>query len=108
MSNQTCHWNGTNFQILPQDAQWEDVAGVYIFAGKNRDHKWVALYVGQAKSFANRIPFHERWDDAARAGATHVHACVVPAQTNRDQLESSLIATFQPSLNTQLRSGGLR
>ncbi len=35
MSSQNCLWNGTNFQILPQDSNWSEKAGVYIFAGKN-------------------------------------------------------------------------
>jgi excinuclease UvrABC nuclease subunit len=108
MSNQTCRWNGVELHILAKDANWSKSAGIYIFAGVNSNRNWVALYIGQASSFADRVPNHERWDDAVKRGATHVHACIVPTQAERDRLEESLVRAFQPPLNVHYVSGGVR
>ena len=82
-------------------ATWYDVAGIYIFAGLT-PRGWRPFYIGQAKSFQNRIPNHENWPEAARLGATHVHAMVVPLEANRDTIEAELIAACQPAINVQL------
>jgi excinuclease UvrABC nuclease subunit len=99
----TATWLSHEFQVLQHGASWNHVSGVYVFAGTNTQNQWHALYVGQAESFANRIPSHERWPEAVRAGATHVHAKAVGSAAERDALEQSLIRAYQPRLNTQLR-----
>lgn len=99
----TVTWGSYNFGIYSQAGDWADVAGIYIFSGKNQQGQWVARYIGQADSFAQRIPNHERWNDAARLGATHVHACVVKSAADRDLIEAQLISKYQPSLNTHHR-----
>lgn len=80
-----------------------EVAGLYIFAGRNSANLWVALYVGQTDSFALRIPTHERWTEAARLGATHVHAMAESQAAMRDTIEAELIGAYQPRLNVQQR-----
>jgi len=96
-------WSGHEFHVVEHDANWNDVAGVYIFSGLNSQNRWVAIYIGQTDSFRNRIPQHDQWTPAARLGATHVHAMTVPQATERDRIERLLIATYQPVLNTQLK-----
>lgn len=102
MASQYINWLQRSFQVLPKDANWLDESGVYIFTGVV-DRTWRAFYVGQADSFASRMPNHERWDEAARIGATHVHAALVSSQHERDQCEQALIKAFAPPLNTQHR-----
>jgi excinuclease UvrABC nuclease subunit len=102
MMSQTVTWLSHGFTVYAHGTSWNDDAGVYIFAGLNSQNQWVALYVGQADNFRNRIPQHEQWTRAVRLGATHVHAMVVPLAGNRDKLEEELIQAFQPQLNTQL------
>jgi len=97
----TALWLSKEFSVHSKDANWSNVGGVYVFAGVNAQNQWRAIYIGQAASFAERIPSHERWTEAARAGATHVHARTVPSASDRDALEQSLISTYKPSLNTQ-------
>jgi predicted GIY-YIG superfamily endonuclease len=63
----------------------------------------VALYIGQTDSFRDRIPGHERWDEARRAGATHVHAMVVTNSSERDRIEAELIRHYQPKMNELLK-----
>jgi len=99
----TVNWAGREFSVHQQTADWNDVEGVYIFSVLNSQNRWVAIYVGQTDSFRNRIPRHEAWNPAVQMGATHVHATVVPQVVERDRLERSLIATYQPPLNVQLR-----
>ena len=99
----TVKWLSYEFTVYTPGATWNDVAGVYIFCGVNAQNQWVALYVGQADSFRNRIPSHEQWSPAVRLGATHVHAQVVPQGATRDAIERELIEACQPYLNTQLK-----
>jgi len=101
--NTTTNWLDNEFMVLAKEAQWNNVAGIYIFAGVTPQNQWKAYYIGQADSFQNRIPSHEQWASARSLGATHVHALVVPLVANRDKLEASLIQAYQPPLNTQLK-----
>ena len=96
----TCNWAGYTFNVYnPSTTTWHDVSGIYIFAGLDRQQRWVAVYIGQATSFANRIPNHERGTEAGQLGATHIHAIVVPKGTDRDIIEAMLIRMYQPPLN---------
>lgn len=96
-------WLTHEFTISSHTAQWNNVAGIYIFAGLNQQNQWVPYYIGQADSFQDRIPSHEKWDKARSLGATHVHAKSVLQQSQRDLIERQLIQGFQPQLNTQLK-----
>lgn len=99
----TCNWNGYDFTIYDPSTTWNDVAGVYIFAGVAPNKNWNAYYVGICDSFKTRLPNHERWDEAVQLGATHIHAMPVPLQADRERIEKELIAWAQPPLNTQHR-----
>jgi len=99
----TVKWSSYEFTVYTPNTTWNDVAGVYIFSGVNAQNHWVALYVGQTDSFRTRVPSHEQWSPAVRLGATHIHAKAVPHAAMRDAIESQLIQTYQPRLNTQLR-----
>ena len=100
MSN-TINWGSHTFTIYPAaGTTWHDVGGVYIFTGQNSQGQWVALYIGKADSFQSRLGSHERWNEAPRAGGTHVHAMVVPLEANRALIEAALIQSYQPKLNT--------
>jgi excinuclease UvrABC nuclease subunit len=96
-------WLSYEFTVYQQSVQWNNVGGIYIFAGLNQQNQWVPYYIGKADSFANRIPSHEQWDKARSLGATHVHARTVEQEAERDRIEPELIRKFQPRLNTQLR-----
>ena len=96
-------WLTYEFSVHGIGATWSKVAGIYIFTGVNAQNQWVALYIGQASSFAERLPNHDRWSEAHKLGATHVHARVESLQANRDKIEKELIQAFQPRLNTQLK-----
>jgi len=94
-------WLNYEFEVARQWANWADIGGVYVFAGVNAQNQWVALYIGQADSFRNRIPQHEQWNPAAQLGATHVHALVVSQGATRDWIERQMVQTYQPPLNVQ-------
>lgn len=102
---QIVSWGGYDFTSYdPTQTNWNDVPGVYIFAGKSTDGRWWrAKYVGQTSSFATRLGpgnnNHERWPEAERKGATHVHARVVKNEIERRSLETMLIESYDPPLN---------
>ena len=104
----TCTWpigNGESLSctIYDPSTTWNKVAGIYIFAYRSGPTNWIALYVGQTDDFSSRMPSHDRWDEAVRLGASHIHALVIPLAANRDRLEKMLIQTLQPSMNVQHR-----
>ncbi len=99
----TCNWSGYDFEIYEPNTQWNDVGGIYIFTGLAANGRWTAYYIGKCESFRDRLPNHERWVEAVRFGATHVHALVVPQEANREAIEKQLIAFAGPRLNTQHR-----
>lgn len=100
--------DGYDFSVYQHDAGWNEVPGLYVFAGQNLQGQWYPLYVGQAESLAERIPRHERWAEAVQLGATHVHARVVQDATTRDAVEERLIQLYQPRLNVQLKRQSFR
>ena len=100
-------WLGYEFEIYYHDGNWNEVAGLYIFAGERLDQQgtpqWRAFYVGQTQSFGKRLPTHENWPGAALLGATHVHALVEPEAKKRALIEKALIDSYHPPLNVQLK-----
>jgi len=99
----TVTWLTYEFNVYTKAANWNDTGGIYIFTGKNAQGLWVPLYIGKADSFQSRMSSHERWDEAARAGATHVHARGVAQEATRAAVEAELIQAYQPKLNTLLK-----
>ena len=80
------------------------VAGNYAFIKQLPNGNFVPLYFGQADDLKARIPNHERWDDARRAGVTHVVAhSTQGGEAVRRAEETDLIQQWQPPLNTQQR-----
>jgi len=98
----TVTWAGYDFDVCEPTGTWNDVPGVYIFAGVKSGY-WEAIYIGQTASFKDRMPNHERWPAAKREGATHIHARVVQRLRERERIEQELISKFDPSLNVQYR-----
>lgn len=97
-------WLNHPFHICAFSGSWRDVGGIYILSGICPVNGWwLAYYIGQTDSFRNRIPLHERWNEAVLRGATHVHAMEVPQAAQRALIERALIEAYQPPLNTQLR-----
>jgi excinuclease UvrABC nuclease subunit len=103
MSGKVAWAENVEFAVCSPMASFNNVGGIYIFAGVNQANQWVPHYIGQASSLAERLSDRERWPEAQRLGATHIHAKVVQQQRDRDTLEALLIQMYQPSLNTQLK-----
>ena len=105
---QIVSWGGYDFTCYdPAQTDWNDVPGVYIFAGMSADGRWwQAKYIGQTSSFRNRLgrgnSNHEQWPEARRQGATHVHARVVQDDIERRTLEVMLVETYDPVANSHL------
>ncbi len=98
--NHAVNWLTYAFGVYQKNTSWSARAGVYIFCGLNERGLWRPYYIGQADSFIVRLPNHERWAEAVRLGATHVHAMVVLPAATRDAVEKELIRAYSPTLNT--------
>jgi hypothetical protein len=81
----------------------KDVAGNYMFV-KPVNNGWLPVYIGIAESLRDRIPGHDRWNEAAQLGATHVMSHTQSNSAKREAEEKALIAHYQPPLNTQHRT----
>ncbi|WP_140977601.1 hypothetical protein [Bradyrhizobium guangdongense] len=82
-------------------------AGNYAFVKRLPTGLYVPLYFGIADDLSARIPFHERWTDAMRAGATDVMTHTTPnGASAREAEERDLIQRWNPPLNVHHRSVG--
>lgn len=82
----------------PGDTAWPDCPGVYVFLDSTPWHERY-LYVGQTESFSERLPCHDRWEDAARLGANRISILAVSDPFERTEIEHLLIEQLQPPLN---------
>lgn len=84
------------------------VPGNYAFLKKlPNGTSYEALYIGQADNVQARLPNHERWNDALRAGATLVVAhSTQGGEAARLAEERDLIAKWNPPLNVHHRTTG--
>ena len=96
-----CFWLSYKFIVYYMQRQWNNVAGIYIFAGINSQNQWVPYYISQCDSFLNTMPSNEIWRKAQNIGATHVHAMAEYNLETRMQIEQHLIQSFKPPLNKQ-------
>jgi hypothetical protein len=79
-------------------------SGNYAFVKQLPNGNFSPLYFGQAEDLQARIPNHERWDEAKRAGATHVMAHTTQGGENvRLAEERDLIQRWNPTLNVHHR-----
>lgn len=101
MTDQTRVWwlSRHEFYVYPASSdRWNEVGGLYIFARLDPGG-WVPLYVGQTENFRNRLSHHDRWQEATRRGATHIHARTEVDREERVRIERDLIQAYQPLMN---------
>ena len=100
-------WLGYEFTVYAGNANWNEVGGLYVFVRHLVDDQgtpqWYALYVGQTRNFADRIPTHEKWLEAVRMGANQIHARTEENGLKREALEKKLIESYEPTLNLEHR-----
>ena len=94
-------WSSYEFGVYDPDTDWNDVGGIYIFAGQDSENDWIPYYIGKTNNFSKRMASHEKWSSAEWLGATHVHARGESQGANREAIESHLIEEFDPPLNKE-------
>ena len=100
--NDPVQWDQWTFDVFDIDADihWGHTGGVYIFAARDWSMGWYAIYIGQTGSFRNQLARgHTHYNDAIRAGATHIHVYAYEDAPQRITMERRLIAKFDPVLN---------
>lgn len=100
----TSNWGGRTFNIWPLSQPLSDFSGVYIYTRLINDVHY-AVYVGQSDCVGRRIQEHER-DDPQIVLSSHCLHCltVSEGEWRRLQIEQSLIAGYNPPLNTLHRT----
>lgn len=92
------------FHPYPRYGEWLDKPGLYMFCRPGGVIlPWTPLYIGKADNLKDRLCGHERWDEAAKLGASHVLAVGVALASNRTRFEDALIKHFNPKLNVLLK-----
>lgn len=93
---------------LPRAAAgWQAVGGNYAFLKRLSNGNYLPVYIGQADNLQARLPSHDRFDDAIRAGASLVVAHTTPGgEPARLAEERDLIQKWNPVLNTHHRTTG--
>jgi hypothetical protein len=103
------YWKGKSgvvyeFDVYPIGQEFRPVSGVYIFCIPIGDGRFRALYVGETKSFNDRLNTglvnHDGYKRARAFKATHVAARVV-ASANRLIVETDLRHGLNPVCNRQ-------
>lgn len=92
-------WAGYDFNLYGSNETFPSASGVYIFAGVNARGNWTAYYVGQTENFSDRLHWHEKWEEALRLGATHIHLYFEPTYSTRIDIEAAVIEATRPILN---------
>lgn len=83
-------------------------AGNYGFFRPNGNRRWVPVYWGETENLRDRLPNHERWQEAKRLGATAIVAHTSVSTQSRLNEEADLIAKWQPVLNVQYPKYGTK
>jgi hypothetical protein len=99
----TSNFDGHHFTIHNPNANWSDTGGIYIFAKRNKDSTWKAIYIGQTHSFKERLSNHPQWEDAVLMEVTHIHLLTIQQEATRLSVEKDLIQKYHPALNQQLK-----
>lgn len=98
-------WTGQSgkqyrYEILPLEASFKPLPGLYIYAMANPEGGWVPVYISQTRDLHQRLEGHVRLDDAVANGATHLHAHYCEAGAGaRCAEEEDLVHQWQPVCN---------
>lgn len=99
--------SGNAYRYWPLNPMIESIAatgGNYAFVRQLPNGNFVPLYFGETNNLRDRLPNHEKWRDARRAGVTHVMAHTTPAgEAARLAEERDLIRRWNPPLNARHR-----
>ena len=110
MDDLTATWVGRSgtahsFTLFPLGAEFLPYSGVYVFCRRFLVLPWEALYVGETKSFYDRLnagsSSHRGMKDAIAAGATHVGLRWIIDESERLRVETDLRHGLNPVCNRQ-------
>jgi hypothetical protein len=110
-NEQYIDWNGASGQSYrywflsdPSVTGIKASAGNYAFVKQLPNGNFTPLYFGETGDLQTRIPNHDRWEDARRAGMTHVMAHTASSdEASRMAEEKDLVQKWHTSLNTEHR-----
>ena len=94
------------FNVYPLSTKFHDVGGVYIFTRRFVDQQGVVkfqpLYIGQTRSFANRLSAtHEAWSAAVVNGFNMICVYIDVNESSRRSSERDLLNNYNTPYNMQ-------
>jgi hypothetical protein len=110
MANISVTWTGASrlqykFAVFPVGTLFNRVSGVYIACKQTFFAEFEALYVGETKSFYDRLnagaETHDGLRRAAQNGMTHIGAIVILGDAERLRVETDLRHGLNPLCNAQ-------
>jgi hypothetical protein len=100
-------WQGASGQwyvhsILPFSTSTSFDNANYIFVRREFDGRRTGLYIGQSDKFYQRLPDHEKVEDARRLGVNELHVHLLAAsEADRFHIETDLRNGHRTPLNEQ-------
>ena len=86
------------FAALRPEADFPAAPAVYAFA-KPAGRGWTPVFLSRTGNLAQRMAWHERWEEAQRLGATHVLIHHHDKRDAREAVEADLLAVLRPVMN---------
>jgi hypothetical protein len=86
------------FTALRPETDFAAAPAVYAFA-KPAGRGWIPVFLSRTANLAQRMAWHERWEEAQRLGATHVLVHQRGARDAREAVEADLLAVLRPVMN---------
>jgi hypothetical protein len=103
----TVRWTGVSgygydYEVIQWGTPLANIPGNYILCGVTPENYWNPLYIGEAEDLGNRCcGAHEKWPEATRLGAIHIHAHRHDNKQSRLAEETDLRKAFTTPLNDQ-------
>lgn len=107
---QTANWIGKSgrkydFELYPRGTEFKSIGGVYVLCNLISARQLRALYVGETKSFHDRLNAcaftHDGFKRAARIGFTHITVLRCADDALRLAIETDLRHALNPVCNRE-------
>jgi hypothetical protein len=86
------------FSVLSPDFDFAAAPAVYAFA-RPAGRGWTPVFLSRTANLAQRMAWHERWEEARKLGATHVLVHQRAKRDAREAVEADLLAVLRPVMN---------
>ncbi len=100
-SSSRCKWIGTSglcytYTVIELPCSVHaGQTGNFVFARKDRDGRWVPVFIGHGDLGIACSPVNDQWDSIFSHHATHIHCHLNESQQAREQEQEDLLARYK-------------